>query len=818
MNDTGRGDRASHVARTFGGALLVACSSLAVLVASNKPVLAQTAQQAPTLPPVTIEPPKTAPKAAPKPKAEPAAETKAKSAPVKRAAKPATPPPAPVAAAPAEPADTAPEASTTPAFEGGKPAKAASSLSDSPLATQTTGEGLKKNEVNNIRDLGATTEPGVDYNKATDGPVIRGMDGPRVTTVVDGIPIPYLADYVRSSTATVNAPTNANGGGAAFDFFSISALDVLRGADSSQIGSGVLGGALVIRTIEPEDLITDGKNFGGLAKATYDSRDKSYGGGLAVAGRAGAVSVLAQGSYTTGGETENKGSNGAYGAKRTEPNPQDYDQDNILLKLRVTSPDGHRFGVTGERFSRETDTDIATNWNRYTTAVAPATSYAPGKFVGDDSVERRRVSLEYSYSAPVRGGVVDSAFATAYWQDLTKNSGADGRQRGGTIYSRDVSFDNETYGFVGGINGNLRTGDIRHNWRAGLDVSTFEVNQFTVVIPSSAFAKSQADIPKIDGNKVGVYLEDQIFLTRRFSVTPGVRFDWHEYDPQASPEYTANTGSTLFGLPKHNEDSRLTAKVRAQYQVSDKFELFVQWAEAYRAPTVDELYSNFTNAATGYAQLGNPNLKSETGQGVEIGSNFGDSFFGGRVTGFYNKYHNFIAAGDLTPDPSYPSLPFGVARFYNINEVTTKGAELKLHQRFTNGIVLHGGLAYTHGVDGDGKHVPTIAPFKLIAGIGYEQETWGIGLIGTHVGPYAGDNSATTYDAKAYTIADFNAWWEPTFIKGLRIQGTVKNLFDETYYDALALRSVNLSSTSSQPLEFYSAPGRSFILSATQKF
>jgi hemoglobin/transferrin/lactoferrin receptor protein len=52
----------------------------------------------------------------------------------------------------------------------------------------------------------------------------------------------------------------------------------------------------------------------------------------------------------------------------------------------------------------------------------------------------------------------------------------------------------------------------------------------------------------------------------------------------------------------------------------------------------------------------------------------------------------------------------------------------------------------------------------------------------------------------------------------MRIQAGVYNLFDKTYYDALAVRSINPLSASSQPMEFYSQPGRTFKVSLTHKF
>ena len=706
--------------------------------------------------------------------------------------------------------------------QGQKVKKAASPSTDTPLATQTTATDIQTKEISNISDLGNTTEPGVEYSSKTDGPVIRGLDGPRVLTVVDGIPIPYLDDYARSSTSSMNSPTSADGGGSAFDFSSISALDVLRGADSSRIGSGVLGGAIVLRTLEPEDLLEEGRRFGGMTKITYSSEDDSIGGALAVAGRDGPVSVLLQAAYKNGGETENKGTDDSYGANRTEPNPLDFDQNNVLFKIRHTGESGHRIGLTAERFARDSIADLATNWNRGGTGP---TTYAPDNYFGNDKTVRERVSLDYSFTAPTPGGLIDYAYATAYWQNLTKNGGYEGTRRSGAYNLRDNEIENDSFGIVGGATGQFESGSLKHDWSVGIDISSFTTRQFIEALPTSVVTRSQADMPEVDGTKFGAYIEDRIsFGDSGFSLTPGLRFDWHQYTPQETDEYlSTNVGTGVFDFPGKNSDSNFTPKILATYELAPKVEVFAQWSAAYRAPTVNELYLNFTNPVTGYAQIGDPNLKPETGHGIEVGTNLGDSEFGGRVTGFYNKYKNFISAGDLEPDPAYPSLAYGIGRFENIDKVTIYGVELRAHKVFDNGIRLHGGFSYAHGEDGEGNRLATVAPYKGILGVGYERENWGVDLTGIFVGKYNDDTADTTvadttFDAPSYAVANVSAWWEPTAFKGMRIQAGIKNLFDETYYDALAVRSVNLASSSSQPMEFYSEPGRTFTISLTQKF
>ena len=211
---------------------------------------------------------------------------------------------------------------------------------------------------------------------------------------------------------------------------------------------------------------------------------------------------------------------------------------------------------------------------------------------------------------------------------------------------------------------------------------------------------------------------------------------------------------------------------------------------------------------------------------MEIGANLGDKSFGGRITAFHNRYENFILPGDFVPSPGFA---VGISRYKNLPEAQIAGVEIKAHRRFASGFIIHGAFVYTNGTDQDGKLLPTIAPMKTVLGVGYEAKNWGIDLTSIFVGSYhdsyinPANGRDDTFDAPSYKIANLTAWWEPSAMKGMRIQAGVRNLFDETYYDALSVRSIvpnNTGSTVSQlqPIEYYSAPGRNFVISATQKF
>lgn len=720
---------------------------------------------------------------------------------------------------------------------------------DTPLASGVSGEEIRKNDIDSIADLGRSEEPGVIFDKARGGLFIRGLGGPRVSTTIDGIPIPYLEDSARSGGPT--GDTNADGGVDSFDFSSLSALDVMRGADSSRAGSGALAGGLVLQTLEPEDLIEDGRNWGALTKTTYDGSDASVSGSAAAAMRAGATSMLFQGGYKRGNETINQGNVATLGPTRTDANPADYDQNNLLFKLRQQIEGGPTIGFTAERFDNQRETQLLTRQG-----ATSGSSRAYRGLVGHDDTRRERVSFDYVYDPDDSGRLIRGARATAYWQRLSKTAGNSGTRLnvgslspflGGVVipespWQRSNEIEDARFGFTGSLLAGFETGQFDHEVSLGLDASTGKVKQFaggvdacTLGILTTIYCNflhsNQADIPNVKTNQIGFYIQDEIRVgDSRLSITPGIRFDWFDYAPEDSATYAGNAGYGIFGVPVGKSDYQFSPKLLAEYELNATTELFAQWSMAFRAPTVDELYLNFANPGSGYAVIGNPALEPETGHGFEVGATYDDGSLSGKITGFYNIYRNFIDDRNLTPaqiaalglNPA--TFPAFLQQSYNRARVHVYGVELSAEKRFDNGFNLHGGFAYTNGSDQDtGEHIRTIAPFKLVAGAGYEGDNWGVDVTNIYSAGMKNDNNPNTFDAPDYFITDLTAWWEPTRIEGLRLQAGVYNLFDETYYNAVALNDYDAgtapsNSNSLQPVAFFSEPGRHFKVSLTKKF
>lgn len=689
----------------------------------------------------------------------------------------------------------------------------ATGVADTPLATETSSEDIENAQITSIEDLGRRLEPGVSFNSSNGSVNIRGLDGARVLTAIDGIQIPFLED---------GAGRGASGGINSFDFNSLEAIDIVRGGDSSRGGSGALGGAMILRTLEPEDLIQEGRETGGYLRSIYDSKDSSISGFAGIAARMGNSSVLFQGGYRTGNETESNGNVGGYGPTRSEANPADYDENNVLFKLRQATEGGHTFGLTAERYDIDTDTDLMSE-------QTPTGNYRPGDWWGSEGTRRERLSFDYDYEAAGDTSFFDTANAVVYWQRLRRSSGSSGSRYTSVIgpYSRLSEVTNESYGLSGLGEKTLDLGGLSHKLTVGGNFSTGTTSQYSSGQDSCATAPSfncnflhtnQADMPDVDSTQFGIYIDDEITIgDSRFSLTPGIRFDWYDHSPKDTAAYQANPNYT--GLPAGQDDYQFSPKLLGKYEVNSEFDVFAQWAMAFRAPTASELYLDYGAPGT-YLRIGNADMQPESSHGFEIGANYDDGSLRGRATAFYNRYKNFIdtralsAAEQAGLGIAPGTYPFGVTQSINRANVEIYGAEFSLEKQFDNGFSLNGGLAYAHGLDKDtGASLGSVAPLKAVIGAGYATETWGANVNWIGVASVS-DSSTANFKAPSYGIVDATAWWKPEQLNGFSVQAGVYNIFDETYYDSVSLRDVTMS----QPEEFYSESGRSFKVSITQRF
>lgn len=682
---------------------------------------------------------------------------------------------------------------------------------------------LDERAIESWDDFSKRGEPGVNINPQNNSINIRGMDGDRVVTRVDGIRVPWLDDGARS----------AEGGLSTVAFNSLSAIDIVRGAGAVQSGS--LIGYLDLRTLSPRDLLAPGKDFGALLKTGYDSVDESFGADAALAGRiADGTRWLVQAGHRKGHERDNKGEVGGYGELRELPDPMDYTQNSALIKLEHDLTAEQRLSISGELFRRESTIDDRREQN--------TANYGIGQYHSEKKQDRDRVVLGYDYQSAQHRSLLNYGETKLYWQKIRLEDGMNGFRSGKTAkgpYGRNNTIEESTIGLVTSWGGYI-DGALKQHWSAGGEWAGNDTEQVSrgfdsCPITGCAHLRSnQADMPKVKGNTWSLWAQDEFsWSDGKYALTPALRFDAYEQKPQSGGMY----GSNLIGsqvLPS-NSGERLSPSLLAAYKPRENLSFYAKYGYGFKAPNASQLYLTFGGKSPGeYVVLGNPNLNPEISHGWELGMDVGDTERGAHFSVYDTRYKDYIDRIVYTKtapgrDPRWDANGYGTVHHYaNRSRVRIYGAEARAHWAFNDNWYTWGSLAWANGKDQDrDTYLNSVAPLKAIAALGYRTEQWGAESIVTVVErrskveyPEATASQKTPdFKAPGYGLLDLTAWWKPAAVKGVRLQAGVYNVFDKKYWNALDVPTPSASATGyAYPVDSYTQPGRSVRVSLTYQY
>ena len=162
----------------------------------------------------------------------------------------------------------------------------------------------------------------------------------------------------------------------------------------------------------------------------------------------------------------------------------------------------------------------------------------------------------------------------------------------------------------------------------------------SLIFPSKYF-------PESDIVEAGTYLQGDIRFGR-VTLVPGVRYDHFTLDAnQADPVYIASLNPEAADY----SDGALSPKIGVAARLSDVVTLHAQYAGGFRAPPYSAINTGFTNPRGGYTTLPNAALQAETSDNLEVGirTAFDRASLG--ITGFSNRYDDFIEMTDVGSTP-----------------------------------------------------------------------------------------------------------------------------------------------------------------------
>ncbi|WP_455477412.1 TonB-dependent hemoglobin/transferrin/lactoferrin family receptor [Bartonella sp. B41] len=670
------------------------------------------------------------------------------------------------------------------------------------LTNRKTDKDIDEKQVNDVYDI-VRLDPSVTYNPKNGSFVIRGLSANRVLTTVDGIALPWFDDIVRGE-----------GGNTTFGFGSLSKLDIIQGADSSLYGSGALGGTVSLRTLDPEDLITPEKNWGGLIKGGYHSVDDSWRVDQAIAVRSQQTFFLFQGSRMEGHQRQNMGTVEGY-SERTRKNPANYDQNNLLFKVHQHFNDNHRLGFTAERFG----------YSKETHSLNASSRYAPGSVYDTDNKHRERLSLSYNYKSD-GDSIFDAFHGQIYWQKQLNNHILTGYRISAPKgdYLRDNLLRDINYGLNANVLKEVGTDTVSHKLKFATDIRFSKFHHYMLGkdschLPESAqgcafLPANRSESPDTNSQNFGFVFEDEIgFSNGHFRVIPGARYDWYKHVPQKTASYDKSLGSDAY--PPERSASHFSPKLRMELDIRDKLTVYAQWAQAFRAPRVSELYLSYIKPGLYYVK-GNSDLKPETSNGYDLGIKYGNANFGSSINVFSNQYKNFI---DTIDKGASEEFRFSRRHYVNRSRVHISGVEAKAHLAFSRGFRSNFAVSYTQGKDLDKNvYLESIPPLKVVVGIGYAEKTWGADVMLTSSAKRDKISKGDEYQKiPGYSIIDVLGWWKPFGEKGPIMRVGVYNILNKKYWNVSDFPSSSSKSKLSMR-DYYSQPGRNFKVSFVQKF
>ena len=697
--------------------------------------------------------------------------------------------------------------------------------------TVHTREELDRNNVNSIKDL-VRYEPGVSVGgtgqrSGITGYNIRGIDGDRVLTQVDGVQVPdgfFNGPYAQTNRNYVDPEI-------------VKRVEILRGPASVLYGSNAIGGAVSYYTLDPNDIIKPGHDVGARLKTGYSSADESWLTSGTVAGRTGDFDGLLHLSQRNGHETESYGEAGGTGLNRTEANPEDVRTTNILAKLGWDYAEDGRFGLTYEHYKDDRDT------NQLSAVGGPFNAGRGFGFYkarsGNETITRERFGLEHRFG--LDSTLADNIKWTLNYQiaktdqstqEIYAPSRTVLRNRNTTYKDRQWVFDAQadkafavaatdhlvTYGTTlkqDKVTG-LRTGD-------GTCLSVAGACR-VIGAPSAADTLTPAsDFPDPTINTYSLFAQDQISWNN-WTFVPGLRYDYTQLKPQLTDRFLATADQSGNGEVDDSTKTwhRLSPKFGTTYQFNDHYTWYGQYAEGFRTPSAKALYGRFENTSGGYQVAPNPNLEPEKSKSYETGLR--GQFEAGNfdVAVFYNKYRDFINENAITP--GYDELTF---QSNNIKHATIKGVELKGRLNLDtfgapNGLYTQGSLSYLYGRNDDsGEPLNSINPLTGVFGLGYDQDKYGALLSWTLVKRKdrvdstdfnTPDGTSTQFKTPGYGALDLAGFYKVT--DDVTVNAGLYNLTNKKYWqwdDVRGYDSVGEASVT-QPanLDRLTQPGRNF--------
>jgi len=256
--------------------------------------------------------------------------------------------------------------------------------------------------------------------------------------------------------------------------------------------------------------------------------------------------------------------------------------------------------------------------------------------------------------------------------------------------------------------------------------------------------------------------------------------------------------NSFIGHVRERKFAGLESSVSGIYNFRNGLFLGSTFMHSWRAPSLEELYSEGPHLAAYAYEVGNPDLDAERGLGNELFLRYKKDNFNMQLAGYYNYFNNYLHAQD-TGRPSIPRADLNEFQYVS-TKAAIYGLEFTSEYQLFQNVAVDGNISMTigdrdvseeekdrTGLTKSSQPLPMIPPLKGTVGIRHSLN----GLtLGGKVRMAAKQDRLGEFETPTdgYFLLDLNAQysftWRDTF---QTISLNALNILNEEYYNHLSL-------------------------------
>lgn len=477
---------------------------------------------------------------------------------------------------------------------------------------------------------------------------MRGESSRRVTILVDG---QEITDHSTFGTPILINPAN------------VERIEVVRGPASVLYGAKAIGGVLNIVTRQGSEKavelelgsIWDSSANGFQGYGALSGHLERFDYRLAVSGEDFQDRTVADGPYST--------------TDKLEGTSFENTDINLHLGYKLGADKNHKLSFKANQYKLSTD-----SW------TDPATLDGAIEEFSIKLPKRDLTKYGFYYEGTRLNGLVKRIQADSYYQWVDRD------------FSNHIRVD-PGMGFNVVVNSTSIDRNINYGGSVQLD--------FNLPQNHELIAGMQYLMDDLDARKTTATYMDSNFVAdksgrRNTHVSMETLSAFGQYAWQLPADFTLSAGSRFYHVrtdlidtndpnPAHDKASSNSQAVKSlglTYAGLSHTTLRALYSEGYIMPTLLQMYTD-TAAGRGVTTYGNPNLKPETSQNVELGARFAHWGWMLDAAAFYTEADDYITATSCNPVSQCPSGAI-TDEFININADSAKsfGLEFQLEYNF----------------------------------------------------------------------------------------------------------------------------------------